>query len=48
MALIKQEPMEEEEMQLSTSSGGEHRGEVESPDFDSDKEFDDRFIEEYC
>ena len=48
MALIKQEPMEEEEMQLSTSCGGDHRGEVESPDFDSDKDFDDSFIEEYC
>ena len=48
MASIKQEHMEEEEVQLSTSSGGEHRGEVESSDFDSDKEFSDSFIEEYC
>ena len=47
MALIKQEPMEEE-MQLSTSGGGEHKGEVEGSDFDSDQEFDDSFIEEYC
>ena len=48
MASIKQELREEEEVQPSTSGGGEYKGEVESPDFDSDKEFDDSFIEEYC
>ena len=50
MASIKQEQKEQEEVQLSTSGGGEHKGEVEGPgyDFDSDKEFDVSFIEEYC
>ena len=54
MALIKQEHMKEEEIQLSTSGGGECKGEVEGPgsdpasNFDSDKEFDVSFIEEYC
>ena len=54
MASIKQEWMEEEEVQPNTSGGGEHKGEVEGPgsdpgfDFESDKEFDVSFIEEYC
>ena len=54
MALIKQEQMEEEEVQPSTSGGDECKGEVEGPGynpgsyFDSDKEFDVSFIEEYC
>ena len=45
MASIKQE-LVEEEMQPITSGGGEHKG--KASDFDSDKEFDDSFTEEYC
>ena len=49
MASIKQEPRKEEDVQPSTSGGGgEYKGKVESPEFDSDKEFNDSFIEEYC
>ena len=35
-------------MQPSTSGGGKIEGEVEESDFNSDEEFDDNFIEEYC
>ena len=49
MTLIKQELMEEEEMQPSTSGGsGKIEGEAEGSDFESEKEFDDSFIVEYC
>ena len=44
-AKVKVEPGEE--VQPSTSGGGEQIGEVKASDFDSD-EFDDEYITKYC
>ena len=46
---IKQEVMEQEDVKPGTSSGGKVEGQVtEESDIDSEAEFDDEFIEEYC
>ena len=43
MALIKQEPMEEEEVQPSTSGEGKQKREVKGADYNLN-EFDDEYI----